>query len=200
VSLSFNLFGESSFHQEAYTPARGYFAEGIESPSSWVFRRLYIDSSRAFKALLRLESVSLAGVMGMSQGAGISVWLGAFCPDVRCVVADMPFLAGARGILSGNYYRYPIKEIVDYIGDTPARREEVLRTMAFYDTVNVATRCQTPTLVTAGKKDPSVRPDQAEAVFRELLGPKEYELLDWGHDWHPSMVARNVAWLGRWTT
>ncbi|MFX8680898.1 acetylxylan esterase, partial [Acinetobacter baumannii] len=93
---SLNFFGESSFHQETYTPARGYFAEGIENPETWVFRRLYQDSSRAFKALSSLPEVTSVSAMGMSQGGGISVWLGAFCPGVRSVVADMPFLGGGR--------------------------------------------------------------------------------------------------------
>ncbi|MES1227351.1 MAG: acetylxylan esterase, partial [Armatimonadota bacterium] len=71
--------------------------------------------------------------------------------------------------------------------------------VSYYDTVNVATRCHVPTLVTAGTKDPSVRPAQAEALFDALPGRKKYELMDWGHDWHSSMVARNLAWLDEWT-
>ena len=38
VSLSFNFHGEDAFHQEAYKPERGYFAEGAEDPESWIFR------------------------------------------------------------------------------------------------------------------------------------------------------------------
>lgn len=199
VSLSFNLFGESSFHEETYSPARGYFAEGIESPETWVFRRLYRDSSLAIRALGQLPFVKSVAAMGMSQGGGISVWLGAWAPSVRCVVGDMPFLAGGRAILSAPFYRYPLKEILDYIDDNSERRERVLRTMSFYDTVNQATRCSVPALITAGTRDPSVRPAQAEAVYEALQGPKEYEKFDWGHDWHPSMVDRNLRWLDRWT-
>lgn len=198
VSLSFNLFGESSFHEESYKPERGYFAEGIESPETWVFRRLYMDSSRALRALARHPQVRGVGAMGMSQGAGISVWLGAWARSAKCVVADMPFLAGGRAILSASFYRYPLKEILDYIGDNTVRRETVMRTVSYFDTVNMATRCRVPTLVTAGTKDPSVRPAQAEAVVAALAGIKEYDLMDWGHDWHPSMVQRNQNWLDRW--
>ena len=36
ASLSFNFFGEPGFHEEAYTPARGYFSDGAEDPDTWI--------------------------------------------------------------------------------------------------------------------------------------------------------------------
>ncbi|HCM74400.1 MAG TPA: hypothetical protein DIS87_09695, partial [Armatimonadetes bacterium] len=93
-SLSFNFFGESAFHQETYTPARGYFADGLFEPETWVFRRMFQDAviaTRVLEAQIEVDENRIAS-SGMSQGAGISIWLGAWCKRIKAVAGDMPFL------------------------------------------------------------------------------------------------------------
>jgi cephalosporin-C deacetylase len=200
VSLSLNFFGEGPFHEEAYTPARGYFADGAASPESWVFRRMYQDAVvalRVLEAIPEVDETRLAA-MGLSQGGGMAIWLGAWCAKVKAVCADYPFLSGMEWVLGQQVTRYPLRELTDFMATVPLGRERVLHTVAYFDTVTQASRCRVPTLVTAGLRDPAVRPPQARAVFEALPGPKELAEIDWGHDWHPSMVERNRAWLDRW--
>lgn len=198
ASLSFNFFGESSFHQEAYKPERGYFAEGIESPETWIFARMFQNACLGMRILAELPGVDKdrLSACGMSQGGGMSVWLGAFCPLVSRVCADLPFLAGVpRLIAEGRIHRYPLKELVDWIGEDSLRKEQVLETLSWFDTAHLATRCRVPTQLTLGHKDPSVRPWQVQLIHEALAGEKKLDELDWGHDWHPSMVDRNRDWM-----
>lgn len=203
ASLSFNFFGESAFHQEVYKPERGYFAEGIESPETWIFREMAqnaIVASRILESLPEVDSNRLAS-MGMSQGGGISIWLGAFLPRIRAVVADMPFLGGMRWALDPkNVYRYPLKEVTDVMALSPQNEAMVRKTISYFDTVNVGSFCQKPTRVTLGLRDPAVKPEQARAVFEALAGEKELEEIDFGHDWHPQMVSGGTEWLKRHLT
>lgn len=199
VSLSLNYHGESAFHEEAYTPARGYFAHGSENPRTWVFRRMLQDSiivHRFLAAQVEVDESRIAA-MGMSQGGGIAIWLGAVYGHLRAIAADMPFFGGVPWIFSQPVHRYPLKELIDHAQKIPLGLQQILHTAAYYDTINMATRCQVPTLVTYGTKDPAVRPDQVKAIYEALAGEKEIAELDWGHDWHPSMVERNLAWLDR---
>lgn len=198
ASLSLNFFGEPSFHEEAYRPERGYFADGAASRQTWVFRRMFQDSVLALRILAEQPDVApeRIGAMGLSQGGGIAIWLGAWLPLVRAVVADFPFLSGMRWVLSHNVHRYPLKELTDFM--EAGHKEKVMETLAYFDTVNQATRCRVPTLVVAGLRDPAVRPAQVEATYAALAGEKEIASIDFGHDWHPSMVERNQAWLDRW--
>jgi cephalosporin-C deacetylase len=199
-SLSLNYFGESAFHSEAYTPERGYLAEGIESPATWVFRRVFQDSVLAGRVLAALPEVDAGriGAMGMSQGGGVAIWMGAFCPFVQCVVGDMPFGAARPVVFSRDVHRYPLREAVDWWGSDASRRAAAMRTMSYFDTVNMASLCRVPTLVTYGTKDPAVREFEVRSVYEALAGEKEIAGIEWGHDWHPSMVERNAAWLRRW--
>jgi len=199
ASLSFNFFGESAFHHETYHPSRGYFADGARHPSTWIFKTMYQDAVLAARFLAVQTEVDedRMAAMGMSQGAGISIWLGAWWKRIRAVCADMPFLGGMPWVFDRPVLRYPLKELSDFMDEIPLGKETVLHTLSYYDTVNQATECKVPTLVTLGLKDPAVRPEQARAVFEALRGEKELVELDWGHDWHPSMVDRNQVWLLR---
>lgn len=197
VSMSFNFFGESSFHQEDYVPRRGYFAEGASNPETFIFRKMLQNAMIAMKVL---EAQSEAdenklGAAGLSQGGGMAIWLGAICKQVKTVVADFPFLAAMPWVLSHRIHRYPLKELIDFADSMPLGREVIGHTLSYFDTLNFATICDVPVLTTLGLKDPAVKPEQVRAVFDALPGEKHLVELDFGHDWHPSMVARNKEWF-----
>jgi cephalosporin-C deacetylase len=135
------------------------------------------------------------GALGLSQGAGIAIWLGAFCPIVKAVCADLPFLSAIKPTLLNNVYRYPLKELTDYMAAIPLGQERVFHTVSYFDTMNVATHCRVPTLVSLGLKDPAVREDNVRSVYEALPAEKELKIYDWGHDWHPDMVENNLRWL-----
>ncbi|MBI1756570.1 MAG: acetylxylan esterase [Fimbriimonas ginsengisoli] len=197
VSISLNFFGYGAFYQEEYKPARGYFAEGAEDPRTWIFRRMFQD---AYLALRVLQAQSEAdetrlAVMGLSQGAGMAVWLGAFCPLVRGVCADLPFLAGINSTLAGPVYRYPPKELTDFMDTIALGRERVLHTLSYFDSMNAATRCRVSTQISLGLKDPACKPPNVRALYLALPGEKRLIEYGGGHDWDLGMVANNRAWL-----
>ncbi len=197
ASLSFNFFGHDAFHQEKYTPSRGYFAEGAESPETWVFREMLqnaIVATRVLQAQVEVDEDRIAA-MGMSQGAGIAIWLGAWCRAVRSVCADMPFLGAIGQSLLQQVYRYPLKELTDFMERIPLGQQRVLNTVSYFDTMHMATRCAVPTHVSYGTKDPSCRPPNVKAIFEALPGPKKLIEYEWGHDWYPAMVENNRQWL-----
>lgn len=199
VSLSFNLHGEEAFHEETYRTERGYFAEGVERPNTWIFRRIYQDCVIAARLLQAQAEVGEGTVaaMGMSQGAGISVWLGAWCPAVRAVCADMPFLSGIGETLLNSIVRYPLKEVRDAMDAMPLGEARVMDTLSYFDTSFHAEHCAVPTQVSLGQKDPACRPPTVERVFSALPGPKRLIQYEGGHDWHAGMVPNNSEWLVR---
>ncbi|MCZ7580946.1 MAG: acetylxylan esterase [Fimbriimonadaceae bacterium] len=197
ASLSFNFHGHDAFHQEEYKVSRGYFAEGAEEPRTWVFRRMIQNAYLAAKVLQAQPEVDedRIAAAGMSQGGGMSIWLGALCPIVKVVCADMPFLSAIRHTLSKPVHRYPLKELLDFAEGIPLGKERILHTLSYYDTVNMATFCRVPTQVSMGLKDPSVRPECVQATFDALPGPKNLVRYEIGHDWHPAMVPNNREWM-----
>lgn len=197
ASLSFNFHGHAAFHQEKYVQARGYFADGVESPETWIFRQMIQDSyvaTRVLQAQVEVDEDRM-GVMGMSQGGGLAIALGAWCPIIKVVCADMPFLGGIRNTLLNQVYRYPLKELADAMTTIPLGEVRIMNTLAYFDTINQATQCTVPTLVSLGLRDPACRPETVQAIYDALPGSKKLEVYDWGHDWHPSMIGNNQQWL-----
>lgn len=197
TSLSFNFHGEGAFHQERYAVERGYFAQGVEEPETWVFRRMLGDAiiaARVLQAQAETDEDRL-GAMGMSQGAGMAIWLGAWCPLVQAVCADMPFLGRIGDSLTGQVYRYPTKELTDAMERIPVGRERVLNTVRYYDTVHQANHCEVPTQVSLGLKDPASKPANVRAIYEALPGYKRLIEYDWGHDWHLDMIESDRNWL-----
>ena len=98
--------------------------------------------------------------------------------------------------LSRNAHRYPLKELVDVMENEILGRERVLHTVSYYDTLNFATRCQKPTQVSYGLKDPACRPDTVRAIYDALPG-QDNRLVEYpgGHDWHEEMILNNSSWL-----
>jgi cephalosporin-C deacetylase len=200
ASLSFNFHGESAFHRESYVTPRGYFSEGADSPETWVFRRMFMDAiiaARILQAQVEVHEDQI-GTMGMSQGGGMSIWLGAWCPIIRAVCADMPFLGNIAKTLTSDVYRYPLKEVSDFMQSVPLGRERVLNTVSYYDTAHQATHCKVPTHVSLGLKDPAAKPAQVRHIFEALPGTKELVEYGVGHDWTPEMVENNRDWLLRY--
>jgi cephalosporin-C deacetylase len=200
VSVSLNFHGHEAFHQEKYIPARGYFAEGAEEPETWIFRRMFQNAlicMRVMQTFLEVDEQRLA-VMGMSQGGGISIWLGAWYKAVKCVVADMPFLGLCEQILGRQAYRYPTKELMDFVDNTPMGEERLLYTLSYFDTKHQAAHLKVPCQISLGEKDPSVPPPTAEAIFEAIPTEKRLIRYPGGHDWTPEMVENNLEWLGKW--
>jgi cephalosporin-C deacetylase len=133
--------------------------------------------------------------MGMSQGAGIAIWLAAWCPIVKAVCADMPFLSDIRHTLSTQVHRYPLKELTDFMDSIPLGEPQLHNTLGYFDTANHAAFCKVPAQVSLGLKDPACRPDTVRKLFDQIPTEKQLLVYDWGHDWHPDMVEANRKWL-----
>lgn len=197
TSLSLNFFGHGAFHQETYVPERGYFSEGAEEPGHWIFRTLFQNAmiaARVLQSQIEADEERI-GCMGMSQGGGMAIWMGAWCPIVKAVCADMPFLGAMNDTLSREVYRYPLKELTEFADSIPLGMHRVRHTISYYDTLNMATRCRVPTHVSLGEKDPACRPSVVEAIHEALPGKKRLARYEIGHDWFPDMVPNNRAWL-----
>jgi cephalosporin-C deacetylase len=85
--------------------------------------------------------------------------------------------------------------VTDFAETLPGGMEAVLRTIAYFDTVNQATRVRKPTLVSLGLRDPAVRPDTVRAVYRALPSEKKLVEYESGHDWNPKMIEADRDWI-----
>lgn len=200
TSISFNFHGESAFYHEDYRVERGYFKEGIDHKETWIYRRFYQNSVLAFRILGQHSSVDPdhLGVMGMSQGGGMSIWMGSWVPNIKAVCSWMPFLGDMNEVIAHKVCRYPNKEILDYIHNDPLKKEYVFHTMSYYDTAYQARYCKVPTLVALGNQDPACTPPTVEKIYDSLPQEKKLVRYDCGHVWHPQAITDSREWLEKY--
>lgn len=198
ITLSPNLHGYPLEPNITYEPHLGYLSTGIETPETYVYRRVLLDCLLAVRVLMAQPEVDDTRVYagGLSQGGGLAVILAAWSPWVRAAIAEMPFMTYWEYLLGVPSLRYPIKELIDYFQHDPARRERALHTLQYYDTVHHAPFVRCPVQLSIGMKDPSIRVPVVFSLYEALQVQKRVIIYEQtGHDWTPEMRGYLMEWV-----
>jgi cephalosporin-C deacetylase len=170
----------------------GFLTRGVTDPHSYYYRRVFTDAVRAVDAVRGLDEVDpdRVAVAGNSQGGGIAIAAGVLSEGVRAVLAQAPFLADLPRAV-GATDRYPYREIADLL--TRARRLEapVLQTLAYFDTVNLATRARVPAWFSAGLMDDITPPSTVFAVHNAWAA--ERHIVTWPFNGHDAGGSHDLA-------
>ncbi|MGI6367154.1 MAG: acetylxylan esterase [Anaerolineae bacterium] len=153
---------------------KGWMTQGILDPEVYYYRGVYVDCIRALDWLCSNGDVDpqRVGVMGMSQGGGLTLAVASL--DARPVLAmpEMPYLAHFRRAVD-MAMRQPYLEIPDYLRRWPEREATVWRTLSYFDVMNLASRVRCPVLMTVGLQDDICPPSTVYAAYNQIQSPKE---------------------------
>ena len=94
-------------------------------------------------------------------------------------------------------HTYPYEELNDYLRIYPDRRATVLRTLDFYDGINMAPRISCPTLMNIGLADPVCPPETGYAVFA-AVGTAVKELRAYPGEGHGAGGAKHAPHVQAW--
>ena len=155
----------------------GWMTQGILDPREYYYRGAYVDCVRAVDFVASRDEVDAAhiGLMGVSQGGGLTLAVAAL--DDRPVLAmpEVPYLCHYRRAvemaLGGPYL-----EIVSYLHRWPDREQEVWRTLSYFDNMNLASEIACPILMTVGLRDEICPPSTVYAAFNNITVPKEIKV------------------------
>jgi cephalosporin-C deacetylase len=211
LTLGLNLHGNLPDTPYAHPSATGadYITEGIDSPKTYIYRRIIAHGLRALEVLAEQPEVSPERLMvgGMSQGGGLALVTAAQSPQVQLCLADMPWLGAlelALSLLDRDKYkrmktaRYPDARglIADYAEAHPKRTAYIYETYGYFDPLSHAASITCPTQVSAGGRDPSCKPPTVYAVYNELACRKEMLFLpQTGHEIVPAMHEAHHKWV-----
>jgi cephalosporin-C deacetylase len=152
----------------------GWMTMGILDPASYFYRGVYMDCVRAIDFVASREEVdaSRLGVMGMSQGGGLT--LAAAALDSRPILAmpEMPYLCHYKRAVD-MAVRNPYLEISEYIRRWPNRDAQVWRTLSYFDNLNLADRITCPVLMDVGLQDDICPPSTVYATYNRITARKE---------------------------
>jgi cephalosporin-C deacetylase len=152
----------------------GFMTQGVLSPKTYYYRRVFADGVRAVEAArshpaVRSDRIALTGG---SQGGGITLAVSALVPDVAASMPDVPFLCHYRRATT-LVDSMPYGEIVNYLRVHRGKEETVFHTLSYFDGVNFATRASAPALFSTALMDQTCPPSTVFAAYNYWNGPKD---------------------------
>lgn len=154
---------------------RGFMTQGIFSPKTYYYRRVFIDAIRCVQAAITLPFVDTTkiAVLGGSQGGGISLAVCGLSPvSIKCAVINFPFLCHFPVAVSVSRM-FPYEEIARFCGVHDNRIEEIFDTLSYFDGVHFAQYAKSKALFSVGLRDHVCPPITVYAAYNTYAGPKE---------------------------
>jgi len=184
----------------------GFLTRGILDRDDYYYRRLIIDAVRAVDAVRALADVDEAAVsvVGGSQGGGLALAVAGLVPEIRAVIANVPFLSHiprALDITDSD----PYGELVRYLSVQRGNEDQVFHTLSYIDAMHLARRAQAPALFSVGLRDVVCPPSTVFAAFNHYGalaagGPeKEIAIYPWNnHEGGDAVqLEKGLHWLRR---
>lgn len=175
------LLGSKNFDRYYPLPL---LVRDIDDWNRYVYKSIVVDCLLAIKILKKLEGVDInrIGVMGTSQGGGLSIITTALNPDIKVASADLPWLTDFAYQIN-NDVEGPYTEIIEYLRRFPEKRERVLSTLGYYDTLFFADMVERPVLISLGLEDTTSPPESVRNLFNWLKSTKLLlEIPHMGHE------------------
>lgn len=182
-------FGRSASAVE--TSEDGYVLTGIEKPETSILRGAvadYLQAVRVGQELLNGQ-ISRIGYYGFSFGGGLALMAGALSREAELVIVGQPTFGWNderfRLALAGSAL-----EIKNYIEKYPWRRDMVVHTLKYFDTLHFAPFIHVPVFLGIGLDDDVVPSRTLLAVANHIETPVEVRFLPVSHSKDP----REALW------
>jgi cephalosporin-C deacetylase len=155
----------------------GWMTAGIRDPRTYYYRYVYADAVRALELLAHREEVdpSRLAVTGVSQGGGLSLAVAALSKKVVLALPDIPFLCDFRRSIAITPVG-PYPEIVGFLKTFPHLYEQVLRTLSYFDNLNLAPWITCRTVVSNGLWDDICAPSTIYGTYNHITAEKQMEV------------------------
>lgn len=179
--LSMDCRGQNGQSQDAAIYPEGHHAgwmtAGIRDPRTYYYRNVYADAVRALEVLARRDETDPArlAITGVSQGGGITLAVAALSRKPVLALADIPFLCDfRRSINIATAGPYP--EITGFLRSFPHLYEETIRTLSYFDCLNLAPWIGCRTIISNGLWDDICPPSSIYGVYNHITAEKQMEV------------------------
>lgn len=158
----------------------GFMTRGILDPSTYYYRRVFVDAVLAVELVRSLPEVDPGriAVAGASQGGGIALAAAALSEGpLVAALPDVPFLCHFERSV-GLTDSAPYSEVAGFLRVHRDAGAAVFRTLSYFDGVNMAKRATAPALFSVGLMDTVTPPSSIFAAYNRYAGDKEIAVYD----------------------
>lgn len=155
--------------------AKGWVTKGITDPRTCYYKSIVTDALRAVDWVSEQPEADAQriGVVGGSQGGGLALAVSALGDKAAFAVADIPNMCYMDWCIFNS--TGSIAEAAEYAARYPDRLDAVLKTLSYFDCMNLAERIRIPVMVSAGFKDTVCPPEAVYAAYNRITSLKQME-------------------------
>ncbi|CAM3431860.1 MULTISPECIES: acetylxylan esterase [Saccharibacillus] len=168
---------------QPYGAAKGWLTPGILDRETAYYRAITIDAIRAaeWAAAQPETDPNRVLLIGGSQGGGLALIVSALSGVPKAAVAHIPNMCQMDfGILNANS---SLSEAAEFVSRHPGHLDAVLRTLSYFDNVNLAHRIRIPVMVSCGLKDLCCMPETVYAAYNRIVSDKEMRVYPFDGHW-----------------
>jgi len=195
--FSFNVRGHGNSQDDVPGKPANYWIRGLDDKQGYYYQGVYADCIRAVDFLVSRSEVDQKriGVTGASQGGGLSLATAALDKRISLCAADIPFLCDWVKYFKASHW----PEMDKWIAEKPERTwKSTLRTLSYFDTLNLADRVRCPVLLSLGVQDGVCPPSTVFAVYNRLEHRKQLRTYpDTGHAIPATQRTLRTDWIAR---
>ncbi len=155
----------------------GWMTQGIRDPKTYYYRYVYADALRALELLAHRDEVDekRMAITGLSQGGGLTLAVAALSERPILALPDIPFLCDFRRAIeiapAG-----PYSEIPAFLKSFPNLHAEAMRTLSYFDILNLAPWIRCKTVVSNCLWDDVCPPSTIFAVYHHIRAEKKMSI------------------------
>ncbi len=193
IVFSFNIRGHGGSVEDVPAEPVDYWLRGLEDKDDYFYRGAYMDCVRAMDYLCSRDDVDQdrLAVWGASQGGGLAFATAALDPRVDICLADIPWLCHWRGLMT-LLIDQDVEDLAAWLAADPGRsRAGALKTLNYFDTMNLADRITCRTLMGVGLQDRVCAPETSFGTFNRVKGERDFRIYEeQGH----GLAAEHYGW------
>ncbi|MFD0590113.1 acetylxylan esterase [Paenibacillus sp. GCM10027627] len=158
-------------------------SKGIHNKYEYYYRQVYMDCIKAIDFACAQPEVDGNRIIieGESQGGGLGMAVAALDGRPKLAMVDVPSNSDLISRIDGNHGAFG--SIADYLRRHPEQTNEVMDTISYFDTMNMAERIDCPVLASVGLKDEICPPKMYFATFNRIKSDKEINIYPFnGHE------------------
>ena len=193
--------GDTPDNAEYSSGFKGTFImRGILDPYEHYLRNLYMDCVRAVDCAAEQPEIDPARIIlrGASQGGACTMAAAAFSGKAGLALPDVP-----------SYCNFPrrienrqacLENAADYLARYPERTDRVLKTLSYFDVINLADRVTCPVYASVGLMDSKAPAEFFIQAYHYIPGPKKIEIYPFNEHGNVSVPhgPKELAYAADW--
>ncbi len=176
----------------------GHIIRGLADagPETLLFKSIFLDTAQLVRIVMAMDGVdeNRVGVLGGSQGGGLTLACAALEPRVRRVAPAFPFLCDYRRVWEMDLAVNAYAELKDYFRRTDPnhlREDATFERLGYIDVQFLAPRIRGEVLMGVGLMDTICPPSSQFAAYNKIPAAKNLVIYpDFGHEGLPGFNDR----------